>query len=78
MGSDLDLVAVVAQSGVSFHRRTNLWDLTGLPLPAELLVYTEEEWATLPERSWFGRTLHEETVWSVRAKARVADRHTLQ
>ncbi len=63
VGSDLDLVAVVAQSGLPFHRRANVWDLTELPVPAELVVYTEEEWATLPERGRFGRDLHEETVW---------------
>jgi len=63
VGSDLDLIILVAQSNLPFHRRADAWDLTKLPVPAELLVYTEEEWAILPERSRFGRTLHEETVW---------------
>ncbi len=63
VGSDLDLVAIVAQSDLPFHRRASAWDLSDLPVPAELLVYTEEEWASLPERSRFGRDLHEETVW---------------
>ncbi len=63
VGSDLDLVAIVAQSDLPFHRRASVWDLSDLPVPAELLVYTEEEWASLPERGRFGRDLHEETVW---------------
>jgi predicted nucleotidyltransferase len=63
VGSDLDLVVVVERSDLPFERRGNAWDLTDLPVPAELLVYTEEEWATLPHRSRFGQTLRNETVW---------------
>jgi len=63
VGSDLDLIVVVAQSDLPFHRRAGVWDLTDLPVPAEVLVYTEEEWASLPERGRFGRHLREEAVW---------------
>ena len=63
VGSDLDLAAIVARSDMPFDRRATAWDLTDLPVPAELLVYTEEEWAALPERGRFGRDLHEEAVW---------------
>ena len=44
VGSDLDLVAVVDSSDKPFERRATDWDLNGLPVPAELLVYTLEEW----------------------------------
>lgn len=38
-----------------FERRPARWDLTGLPVPADLLVYTEAEWASRPA----GRRFHE-------------------
>lgn len=63
VGTDLDRVAVVAQSSLPFHRRATAWDLTELPVPAELVVYTEEEWATLPDRSRFGRDIHGNILW---------------
>jgi uncharacterized protein len=64
VGSDLDIVAVVATSGDSFDRRALRFDLTSLPVPADLLVYTEAEWQALPARDErFGRTLEREVVW---------------
>jgi predicted nucleotidyltransferase len=66
VGSDLDFVAVVRDSTEPFHRRSLAWDLTGLPVPAEILVYTEAEWRGLLERRRrFARTLERETVWLV-------------
>jgi predicted nucleotidyltransferase len=44
VGSDLDLVAVLEQSAEPFERRALSWDLIRLPVPAEILVYTLEEW----------------------------------
>ena len=64
VGSDLDLVAVVRKSNQSFERRAVSWDLNALPVPAEILVYTEAEWHTLMERGGrFARTLSKEAVW---------------
>jgi len=63
VGSDLDLVAIVAGSDLPFHRRAVAWDLTPLPVPAELLVYTADEWGEVVGRGQFGKTLGEETVW---------------
>jgi predicted nucleotidyltransferase len=64
VGSDLDLVAVVAETTESFERRAVAWDLTTLPVPAEILVYTEAEWQALRERGGrFARTLEHEVVW---------------
>ena len=64
VGSDVDLVAVVASSSVPFEVRALEWDVTSLPVPAEILVYTEAEWTQMqaPDRR-FGRMLAEETVW---------------
>lgn len=63
-GSDLDLVAIVRRSDRVFHERALDFDLSGVPVPAELLVYTSEEWdAPGARESRFLRELHEHTVW---------------
>lgn len=63
-GSDVDLVAVVKRSARPFHERPLDFDIAALPVPAELLVYTVDEWqAARAERSRFVRTLETETVW---------------
>jgi uncharacterized protein len=64
VGSDLDLVAITAASSQPFERRNLSWDLHDLPVPADLLVYTEEEWTRLQEeRGHFALTLNRETIW---------------
>jgi predicted nucleotidyltransferase len=66
VGSDLDLIAVVQSSGSPFERRALEWETSTLPVPAELLVYTHEEWERLKgEGGRFFRTLDRETVWLV-------------
>jgi hypothetical protein len=66
VGSDLDLVAVVSESDRAFGDRPVDWDLTRLPVPAEILVYTSEEWDTVLERGdRFARVMAEEVVWLV-------------
>lgn len=64
VGSDLDIVAIVEESHEPFHRRSMGWDVSGLPVPADLLVYSVEEWQRLQqEGKRFVRTLERETVW---------------
>jgi predicted nucleotidyltransferase len=64
VGSDLDLVAVVREAAEPFERRALAWDLSQLPVPAEILVYTSEEWERLQrEGGRFARMLASETVW---------------
>lgn len=64
VGSDLDLVAVVEDSEQPFERRGVEWELTELPVPAEILVYTREEWERLMgEGGRFARTLEREARW---------------
>jgi predicted nucleotidyltransferase len=64
VGSDLDLVAIVESSRHPFERRALAWDLSPLPLPAEILVYTRAEWDRMQAQdSRFARTLNDETVW---------------
>ena len=64
VGSDLDLVAIVTESSEPFERRNLSWNLNSLPVPTELLVYTEQEWERLRrENTQFFRTVERETVW---------------
>jgi len=62
VGSDLDIVVVVDRSDEPFERRSVQWDATELPVPAEILVFTEEEIKNHPSRK-FRRMISEETVW---------------
>jgi predicted nucleotidyltransferase len=64
VGSDLDLVAIVENSTEPFYRRALSWDLSSLPVPADLLVYTLEEWDQLMAgKSLLARTLAREAIW---------------
>lgn len=64
VGSDLDLIAIIKQTDEPFERRALTWDLTSLPVPAELLVYTQAEWKQLlAEGTRLAQTLLRETVW---------------
>lgn len=44
VGSDIDLVIIVSTSNKPFLSRPLEFDATSLPVPADILVYTEEEW----------------------------------
>jgi predicted nucleotidyltransferase len=64
VGSDLDLIAVVDSSREPFERRSLNWDLYGLPVPADILIYTAVEWEELQKRDdKFSRMLAREVVW---------------
>jgi predicted nucleotidyltransferase len=64
VGSDLDLIAIVRRAAEPFERRAAGWDVTGLPVPAEVLVYTEAEWRALRERgARFAGVVEDEAVW---------------
>ncbi|MDQ3990945.1 MAG: nucleotidyltransferase domain-containing protein [Actinomycetota bacterium] len=47
VGSDVDLVVIVEASEEPFPRRGAAFDATMLPVPADLLAYTEAEWRKL-------------------------------
>jgi len=63
VGSDLDLVIVVKEADEPFEARAAKWDATDLPVPADVLVYTEKEWQSLGEQSRFYRTVMQEGIW---------------
>ncbi len=62
VGSDLDLIVIVARSPQPFPERAAAWDTTDLPVPADVLVYTEEEWERLAGTK-FREALEREAVW---------------
>ena len=62
-GSDLDIIIVVEGSDQLFESRTARWDTTGLPVPADVLVYTKDEWDRLGRTSAFHEMVMREAVW---------------
>ena len=63
VGSDLDLIIIVRESDQPFERRAAAWDVTELPVPTDVLVYTEEEWRSLPRQGRFYLTVIREGIW---------------
>jgi predicted nucleotidyltransferase len=65
VGSDLDLIVIVERHGHDYGPIRALdWRLDSLPVPAELLSYSLDDWQRLmgSDRR-FARTLRDETVW---------------
>ena len=63
VGSDLDVVAIIHTSDRRPEERTRGWDTTSLPVPVDLLVYTEKEWARVRTQGRFGVALKQEALW---------------
>ena len=61
VGSDLDLVMIVDRSDVPTEKRSLNCDTTSLPVPVDLLIYTQDEWARLSSEEGFWRNA--EIVW---------------
>jgi HEPN domain-containing protein len=66
VGSDLDLVLILADCALPIWERLRRWDTGSLPLACDLLVYSLKEWQTLPQ--WNPRladALVHDTRWLV-------------
>ncbi|MDW8212604.1 MAG: nucleotidyltransferase domain-containing protein [Roseiflexaceae bacterium] len=63
VGSDVDVLLIVAQADLPFEQRAAAWDATPLPVPADLLVYTLDEWRNLPRDSRFVQVVEREARW---------------
>jgi uncharacterized protein len=64
VGSDLDLILILDQSPVGFYQRATEWDATSLPVPVDILVYTEDEWKALASRGdRFQKLVEAEAIW---------------
>lgn len=66
-GSDVDVLLVLAGSELPFEHRAGEWDLTSLPVPADVLVYTTAELARMREaRRKFSEMVDSGTDWVFR------------
>ena len=63
VGSDLDLIIVVESDKEPIERRPAQWDLTRLPVPVDVLVYTAAEWESLSKERRFYRSAMNQAVW---------------
>ncbi len=64
-GSHLDLIILVEEFDLPPAERVGMWDLGAVPLPAQALVYTMDEWSELMEVEFgLGQRLREQTVWA--------------
>ena len=65
VGSDVDVIAIVRKTTEPFQRRSLEWDLSGLPVPAEIIVYSLREWEEMKrEDTRFFRMLDRDAVWT--------------
>lgn len=64
VGSDVDVVVIVASAERPFAERSLDWDASTLPVPADVLVYTGDEWERLRNsRNRFVEQIVREAVW---------------
>lgn len=64
VSSDLDVILIVKHSDQPFWRRALKWDVLHLPVPVDLLVYTQEEWQNLIKQGGrFPHTVEKEAIW---------------
>lgn len=63
VGSDLDVLLIVAQSDLPFEQRAAAWNVDTLPVPVDLMVYTLDEWLRIPRDSRFAQVVQHEARW---------------
>jgi len=63
VGSDVDLAVILDASSEPFERRALAYDANVLPVPADLLVYTLDEWERMASRGGLPRTVASDVVW---------------
>lgn len=63
VGSDLDLIIIVADSRQPFELRPSGFNTLELPVPTDVLVYTQEEWQAMKPARRFFQELDREAVW---------------
>ncbi len=61
VGSDLDLVIILKSSEKAFDMRASEWDTGEIPVPTDILVYTQEEWQARP--GFLSHRLAAEIIW---------------
>lgn len=66
VGSDLDLVVIVDNARRPFDELSDDWNVSRLPVPADVVVYSLAQWEQLPRESRVWRTHAKETIWLLR------------
>ncbi|MDD5675704.1 MAG: nucleotidyltransferase domain-containing protein [Chitinivibrionales bacterium] len=59
VGSDIDIIMIVSSSNLPFEKRSAIIDTTALPIAADLLVYTENEWKKMKESGFYRKVMLE-------------------
>jgi hypothetical protein len=59
VGSDVDIIIVLHNTDRPFMERARSFDATELPVPADVLVYVDEEWVQMVE----GRRAPDPVIW---------------
>jgi hypothetical protein len=69
VGSDLDVLIILDHSKLPFEKRNREWKVESLPVPSDLLIYTQEEWERMTtEKSTFFQRVHQEMKWLYKRK----------
>ncbi len=64
VGSDLDIVVIVSRAVSPFLERPSAWDRSSLPVPTDIRVYTDGEWADIVARGdRFSHVMQTEVDW---------------
>jgi len=61
VGSDLDLLIIVQHAAKPFEMRAGEWDTRDIPVPTDVLVYTQKEWQQRP--NFLSPRLTSEIIW---------------
>ena len=63
VGSDLDLIIILKKSDQPFERRAAAFNTLELPVPTDILIYTQAEWQSLKGQRKFFQRIEREVVW---------------
>lgn len=64
VGSDLDVLILIEDSQVRLYERSRAFDLTELPVPTDIIIYTLPEWDSMARAGQpFWRKVSAEIIW---------------
>ena len=63
VGSDLDVVVLLSKTEEPSGKRGLRWNMMRIPVPVDLLIYTEDVWRTMRQSGQFVATVEREAVW---------------
>lgn len=79
VSSDLDLILIMEHCKQPFWQRSLEIDITDLPVPVDILVYTQEEWQAMASQAGrFYRTVEQEAQWVYTREAATCDTGALE